>query len=58
MLTMMFEGDLDLAKQFNQVGARHEARLHLDSASEKLKQIADLEPEPAAQTKTPTTIEV
>ena len=52
ILTLMFEGDLDLAKQFNQVGALHEARLHLDGASEKLKQIADLAVghQPAAKT--------
>jgi hypothetical protein len=52
MLTMMFEGDLDLAKSFNQVGALHEARLHLNGASEKLSQIESLEaPAPKPPTK-------
>ena len=59
ILTMMFEGDLDLAKQFNQVGAIREARLHLNGAAEKLSQIEALEaPTSQPPKKQPTTIDV
>ena len=43
ILTAMFEGDLELAKDFNRVGELRCARGHLELALAKLDQIAALE---------------
>ena len=43
VLTMLFEGDLELAKDFNRVGELRCARQHLQGAAEKLEQIAALD---------------
>lgn len=44
----MFEGDLELARDFNRVGELRCAREHLEGALKKLEQIAALDPDGGA----------